>query len=293
MKISGLIILRNAILNDYPFIEAIRSILPVVDEMIISIDKGEDTTEELVKNIGSAKIKIVYSVWDMSLREGGKVYAIETNKAKEHVSPYSDWIFYIQADEVIHEKHQPAILEAAKKYRHNPAIQGLLFKYLHFYATYDYVGNSRKWYKYEVRLIKNEKQISSYKDAQGFRAGSKKIKVVAVDAEVYHYGWVKSPAQMKRKLKNVLAFYDGNDEWVNTYRAGDDFFDYEQEYDSLSKFTGTHPSVMQQRIAEKNWTVELDINRKQFTPKNKFLFLLEKYTGKRFFEFKNYKISKP
>lgn len=293
MKISGLIILRNAILNDYPVTEAIGSVLPMVDEMIVSIDKGEDATEELIKSMGSPKIKIFYSVWDMNLREGGEVYAIETNKAKEHVSPDADWIFYIQADEVIHEKHQATILEAAGKYAGNPNVQGLLFKYLHFYATYDYVGNSRKWYKYEVRLIKNEKQIISYKDAQGFRVGKKKIKVVPVDAEVYHYGWVKSPEQMKRKLKNVLAFYDKNDEWVNTYRAGDDFFDYEQEYDSLTKFSGTHPAVMKERIKQKNWNIELDISRKQFTLKNKFLFLLERFTGKRFFEFRNYKISKP
>lgn len=35
MKISGFTIIKNAVLNDYPIVEAVKSILPVVDEMII------------------------------------------------------------------------------------------------------------------------------------------------------------------------------------------------------------------------------------------------------------------
>ena len=86
MKITGVTIIRNAQKNDYPVVEAISSILPVVDEMIISIDRGEDDTEQLIKSIVSDKIKLVYSTWDMSLREGGKVYAVETDKAMAHVT---------------------------------------------------------------------------------------------------------------------------------------------------------------------------------------------------------------
>ena len=78
MKISGFTIIRNAVINDYPIVEAIRSILPVVDEMIVSIGKSEDNTEELIRSIDSDKIKIHHSTWDMSLRKGGKVLAVET-----------------------------------------------------------------------------------------------------------------------------------------------------------------------------------------------------------------------
>ena len=59
MKITGVTIIRNAQKNDYPVVEAISSILPVVDEMIISIDRGEDDTEQLIKSIVSDKIKLV------------------------------------------------------------------------------------------------------------------------------------------------------------------------------------------------------------------------------------------
>ncbi len=205
MKITGVTIIRNAIKNDYPVVEAINSILPVVDEMIVCIDRGEDETEQLIKSIQSAKLRIVFSEWDMNLREGGKVYALETDKATALVSADTDWIFYIQADEIVHEKYHGTIIEAAKKFRTNKKVEGLLFKYLHFYATYDYVGDSRKWYNYEVRIIKNDKSITSYKDAQGFRKGNKKLDVVLIDAEIYHYGWVKSPQQMRQNKKIQTA----------------------------------------------------------------------------------------
>lgn len=287
MKITGLTIVRNAVLNDFPVVEAISSVLPVVDEMIISIDKGDDDTDGLIRSIVSDKIRIVYSTWDMTLRKGGEVYAIETNKAMQHVSADTDWIFYIQADEVIHEKYHSVIRETAERYRTEKKVDGLLFKYLHFYGTYEYVGDSRKWYRHEVRLVKNDHSITSYKDAQGFRRGKEKIRVVPVDAEVYHYGWVKSPQQMRRK-QNITSKFYFDDEAFELLSDKSDYFDF-SEFDSLKKFTGTHPLVMQKRIASKNWQVELDISKKKFTFKNKILFWIEKKTGKRLFDFRNYR----
>ena len=90
MKISGFIIIRNAVINDYPVVEAIRSVLPMVDEMIVSIGDSEDDTLGLIQSIASDKIRIVHSVWDPTLRKDGAVLAAETNKAFKHVSPDSD-----------------------------------------------------------------------------------------------------------------------------------------------------------------------------------------------------------
>lgn len=287
MIISGVIIIRNAVKNDYPVVEAITSILPVVDEMIVSLDPGEDDTEQLIRSIVSDKICIHYSQWDMNLRKGGAVYAVETDKAMRLVRPDADWIFYIQADEVIHERYHAVIRETAQRYLTNQRVEGLLFSYKHFYGTYDYVGSSRKWYKHEVRIVRNDPAIRSYKDAQGFRKNGKKIRVAAVAAEVYHYGWVKSPEQMKRKQKNVLQFYTDNDATVAAFKSEPDFFDY-NAFDILEKFTATHPAVMQQRITARNWQVALDVNRRAMNLKEWFLYQVERITGKRLFGFRNY-----
>jgi len=288
MKISGFTIIKNAVKNDYPIKEAILSILPVVDEMIVSVGDSDDDTESLIRSIDSEKIKIVHSVWDPAIKTGGSILAVETNKAFEHIAPDSDWAFYIQGDEVVHEKYHAAIRAAAEKYKDDKAVDGLLFNYLHFYGTYDYVGDSRRWYHKEVRIIRNDKTISSYKDAQGFRKQGKKIRVKQIDAFIYHYGWVKSPQQMLQKQKNTVEFWSDQQEWNSSIQS-QQVFDF-SDFDSLEKFADTHPSVMLQRVKEKNWQVELDVNQKKFSLKEKVLYWFEKKTGIRLFDFRNYRI---
>lgn len=288
MKISGVTIIRNAVINDYPVVEAIKSILPVVDEMIVAVGDSDDETEDLIKNICSDKIKIVHSQWDFSLRKGGSILAVETNKALAHISEDTNWIFYIQGDEVVHEQYHENIRRALQKYQHDEKVDGLLFKYLHFYGTYDYVADSRKWYNVETRIIRNNRNISAYRDAQGFRKdGNKKIDVALIDAYVYHYGWVKNPKQMKIKQKNMAPLWFEDDNLVSKIQAEEEFFDY-SNFDSLKKFTGTHPFVMKDRINKKNWHLELDVSRKKMKLKYRILQWIENLTGKRLFTFTNH-----
>lgn len=283
MKISGFTIIKNAVINDYPVVEAITSILPVVDEMIVLVGDCSDNTRDLILSIPGDKIKIFDSVWDPSLREGGKVLAVETDKALAHVSPDSDWAFYIQADEVVHEKYHDTIRKAAERFVNDKSVEGLLFKYTHFYGNYDYIGDSRKWYHREIRMIRNDKDIHSYRDAQGFRKENRKLKVKLINAFVYHYGWVKNPATMKEKIKNLSKLW--HDDASSVLSA--ELFNYD-DFDSICKFTGTHPSVMKKRIGKQNWIIELDVSQKKMSLKKRFLYWFERKTGIRLFDYKNY-----
>jgi hypothetical protein len=266
------------------------SILPVVDEMVVLIGDSADETKQLIQHINHPKIKIFDSVWDSSLRSGGSVLAVETNKALQLIDKNSTWAFYIQADEVVHEQYLPAIRNACERYASDKNVEGLLFNYLHFYGTYDYVGDSRKWYNKEVRIIRNDLSISSYKDAQGFRKQNNKLHVKIIDAFIFHYGWVKSPEQMMKKRKEVGRFWV-DDEGVKNFDQLPDEFNFE-EYDSIAAFTGTHPQVMLERIKKKNWHINLDLNEKKFHIKDYLLYQFEKLTGIRMFDFKNYRLLK-
>jgi hypothetical protein len=288
MKLSGFTIIRNAVINDYPAVEAITSILPIVDEMVVAIGKSDDDTEGLIKSIGSEKIRIVHTEWDLSQLPGGRVMAIETDKAFAEIAADSDWAFYIQCDEVVHEKYHQNIRNACEEYLQQKEILGLVFKYVHFYGTYDYYGDSRRWYNREIRIIRNDKRIQSFRDAQGFRINGKRLPSKLIDAEMYHYGWVKNPALMDKKLRTLSTNWMGK-AMKERLDNMDGIFNYD-EFDSLEKFVGSHPLVMQKRINEKNWDLQIDVTKKRFTPKKYFLYLLEKYTGVRPFTFKNYKL---
>ena len=289
MKVSGFTFIRNAIKYDYPVVEAIRSILPLCDEVVVAVGNSDDETLQLIKSIDN-KVRIVETVWDEALKEGGAVLANETDKAFAAISPDADWCFYIQGDEAIHEKYHSAVLDAMRKYKDEKMVDGLLFKYLHFYGSFDYVANSSNWYRNEIRVIKNDKRIYSYRDAQGFRKGiDEKLQVKPVEAYIYHYGWVRKPEAMQDKWNNFGRYWHG-DQWAEeTAKAYAGEFDYSQ-IDSLEKFKGTHPTVMHNRISEMNWQFDRDLSYNKLKPKDRFKNLLEKLTGKRPFDYKNYKI---
>jgi hypothetical protein len=211
MFVSGFTIARNVVKADYPIREAVFSILPLCDEMVIAVGQSDDHTLEYIRSFDSPKIKIIETVWDDTLREGGKVLAVETNKALDAVNPNADWCFYIQADECLHEKHIEQVRSGMLEFKDDKRVEGLLFDYVHFYGSYDYVANSRNWYRKEIRVIRNDKRIRSYKDAQGFRLDDRKLNVAQLDAEIFHYGWVKHPKQQLEKLKQARKFWHSDE----------------------------------------------------------------------------------
>lgn len=288
MKVSGFTIVRNAIKYDYPVVESIRSILPLCDEVIVAVGNSDDGTRELVTSIGSPKIRIIDTVWDESLRKGGEVLAVETNKAYDAVSPESTWAIYIQADEVLHEDGYERLMNCMKGYQSDPKVEGLVLKYLHFYGSYDFIADSRKWYRKEVRIIRNDKKIRSYKDAQGFRKEGKKLNVRLTGATVCHYGWVKPPEFIRSKLQYFHTLWH-DEQWMEKNKARLESFDY-SGIDSLALFTGRHPKLMQERICGKNWKFDFDPTKKKFPLVSRFLYWFEKRTGILVGEYKNYKV---
>jgi glycosyltransferase involved in cell wall biosynthesis len=287
MKVAGFTFVRNAIKLDYPVVEAIQSILPLCDEVVVAVGDSEDGTLELVRSIQSAKIRIIQTTWDDSQRVGGRVLALETDKALAAVSADADWCFYIQADEVLHEQYYPAISTAMKLYKDDRQVDGFLFHYKHFYGSYDYVGSSWNWYRHEIRIIRNDKSIFSYRDAQGFRKRpNKKLRVKLVDAWIFHYGWVRDPRAMQRKQRAFTQLYR-DDQWIDANMAKSEEFDYSQ-VDSLERFKETHPLVMQERIGKFNWKFDHDLSKNKLSTRERLKRLLSRILGRRVGEYKNY-----
>lgn len=286
MKVTGFTFIKNAVKFQYPVAEAIQSILPLCDEVVVAVGNSEDNTRNLVERIDSQKIKIIDSVWGESLKEGGRVLAVETDKAFQAIGSDTDWCIYIQGDEVLHERYHPEIEAQMKRWKDEKDVDGLLFKYRHFYGSYDYIGIASNWYRHEIRVIKNDKSIYSYRDAQGFRKGNnQKLKVKPIDAYIHHYGWVREPKAMFAKQNNFGLFYDGEGAEKGRTFVGE--FDY-ASIDALQKYDGSHPAVMQDRIARTNWKFEYDLSYNKLSLKEKFKNLVERVSGKRPFDYKNY-----
>ena len=245
MKISGFMILYNAELMGYPFQESIQSLLPLVDEMIVAIGDSKDKTKEKILALNNPKIRIIDTVWDEKNIGGGKILSAKTNEAL--LECRNNWCFYLQADEVLHEKDLENIKTQLLNYENDTKVEGLHFKYIHFYGSYSVVATSRKWYREEVRIIKKNSGAQSSGDAQGFKINNKLLKTKSADATIYHYGWVKPPKIMARKCKLFHHWWYGDlkdAEFENFY--------YKKQY-GLKKYSGEHPIVMQSLVLSQDW----------------------------------------
>ena len=293
MKISGFTYVRNGFDYGYPFLEAIQSILPICFEMVVAVGESTDGTREAIAKLDSGKIKIIDTIWDMNLREGGKVFAQQANIAHNHTS--GDWAFHIQADEVIHENDLDKIVSAIEQHNNNMHVDGFILPFLHFWGSYDYIRTSRRVHKHEVRIFRNSKLVRSYADSQGFRsysstenyeAGEKgeKLKVKKIDAPVYHYNGVRTDSVQKKKM-HAFDFLHNATPGQEAYAE----FNY-QHIDRVEKFKGSHPAVMKEKIALQNHPFSFDPKKAVWRTKDKIMQPIEDILGFKIGEYKNYKL---
>lgn len=281
MKISGFSMVNNAEKLYYPIRPVIESVLPIVDEFVIALgncDK-DDHTRKIIENIDSDKIKIIDTVWDLEKYPRGMENAHQTDIAKENCS--GDWLIYLQADEVIHEKYLPVIEQACHQYFQDEEVEGMLMKYVHFWGDYYHYQDAHSWYKKEIRIIRNHPDIHSWESAQSFRKipgfdyknyrqqqGTYKLQVVELDAYVYHYGWVRPPHLMKNKTKALATIHKGKEKVEEMDLKQKFVFDY-GPLNMLKEFKGTHPEVMHKWISNFDWHEQLQYSGKPNPKRNK------------------------
>lgn len=284
MTVSGFTFIRNGVKFDYPFLESIQSFLPVVDELVVAVGDSEDSTREHLLSLASPKLRIVDTIWDPQLRNRGSILAQQTNIALDHIT--GDWGFYLQGDEVIHERDHSTIRQACIDAFDFKEVEGLLFDYVHFYGGYGWVGNSRKWYRREVRIVRSGIGVRSWGDAQGFRRDGKKLRVRQVNAHIFHYGWVKPPKAQQEKQRSFHKLWHTDDRVEKMVGSGAEF-DY-RDGGRLKRFMGTHPSVMLDRVRNQSWDFDYDRSHVKVPVKDRLLDSFEDLTGHRIGEYKNY-----
>jgi hypothetical protein len=311
MKISGFTMVKNAGKLYYPFKESVLSILPLVDEFVIALGDcdEDDNTQQMIDDINSPKIKVVHTTWDVKAFPHGSILAQQTDVAKSHCT--GDWLFYLQADEVIHEKDIEKIRKRCLELLDDVRVEGLLFRYIHFWGDYQHAFTSNHaWYRNEIRIIRNREDIHSWRDAQSFRvienfskekyldkAETRKLSVARVDADVYHFGWVRPPKLMGKKKTHFESCYKDDNS-----KPEDLAVISELDFGAIGRvplFKGQHPKCMFDKIRSFDWGASLnyskDLKRKPIYKheKRKYQILssIEKLLFRNgLFTFKNYNI---
>jgi glycosyltransferase involved in cell wall biosynthesis len=302
MKVSGFTLIRNGEKFDYPYKESLRSLEPVVDELIINVGRGDDNTlervralcEEFNRRCGFEKAKWFESDWkldDPEKKKSGLILSEQTNLALNKCT--GDWCFYLQGDEVISEQDYGLIRGALNRVDTLPEVEGLLFDWVHFYGSYGVVQKSRSAYRREVRLVRRSAKPKSIGDAQSFRKeDGTKLRVMHPGARIFHYGWVRTPEAMKEKTYFMDQLYHGDAGADAELPHTGDNYRYKKFW-GLWNYHSTHPSVMWDRIAQKGWNWDLASSPMVFTPKDLKKIVLdgvEILTGLRLFEYRSYRL---
>lgn len=270
--ISGFTFIRNGVELGYPFIESIKSLLPIVEEFVIAVGQSSDNTLELIQALNEPKIRIIETVWNEKMSERGFVYAQQ--KMIAQYSCVGDWAFYLEGDEVLHENDLEKIKEAVKNYHDDKRVEAIAFKYLHFYGDANTYLDSPAWYKTEVRMIRNS--IRSYAPDGLFWVIMDKHKkgrmpnAKVCNAHIYHYGYVRRSDYMQQKINQVSKYWES--EAVK--------FDYGNiDNQTLKRFTGTHPKIVKDwlnRETQQNFSFNPDYQLSNREKKHRLVRKIEK-----------------
>lgn len=271
MKISGFSFVRNATKLYLPVWESISSVLPMVDEFVLALGKGDvdDRTLEEIERLNSDKVRIINTQWDIECFRKNTIYAQQTDVAKRECA--GDWLLYIQSDEVIHENHHQKIVTACEKELNNKKVEAFVFDFRHFWGDYDHHHKSHAWYPQEIRIIRNRDDIHSWKDAQSFRSfetfeetfedysrkeGARKLNSKRIHADIFHYGYVRPPEMMTMKSKSSSTSYHGKEKSAERLKDLPIAWDY-GPLNRIPVFKDTHPKVMEEWISKLDWVDKL------------------------------------
>jgi hypothetical protein len=243
MKISLFTFLRNGVSLGYPFIESIRSALPLADEYVIALGPSHDGTREALQAIGDARIRIIDSDWNEAMRVAGFVYGQQKMLAQAQCT--GDWAFYLEADEVLHEQDLPAIRDAMQRHLGDARVEALVFDYFHFFGSPQWLATSSGWYRRAPRIIRNTIRSVAYDglfwNVVVSNRRTRWPRAALAGVPIYHYGHVRSMASMGAKSSAVAPY------WGESRSA--EGFRYTIDPQALSPFRGSHPQVMREWLA--------------------------------------------
>ena len=272
MIVSAFTFIKNGDILGYPFIESIKSVLPIVDEFIINVGDCEDQTLEKINNISSSKIKIIQSSWNENMVDRGFIYGQQKMIAQYSCS--GDWLFYVEGDEIYHEKDLMHIRDQLEVNLNEEKVEAIAFKFLHFYGNKNSYLNSPGWYRSEARIIKSS--IRSYAPDGLFwlvldsNKHGRYPRAKLLDIYCYHYGWVRSEEEMNLKSHKVQKY------WNKKYTK----IDYSQiDQKIIREFKDKHPSIMKQWLKNEIGVFKADKNYKltKKQRKHRLMLLFERF----------------
>lgn len=258
MKVSLFTFIRNGVKLGYPFVESIRSALPIADEYIVAIgpsdEDEEDATLRSIEAVNDCRIKILKVRWNEKMQTAGFVYGQQKMLAQSQCM--GDWAFYLEADEVLHERDLETIKDSMQRHLVDDKVDALVFDYVHFFGSPNYQAVSPGWYKRAPRIIRNSvRTVACDGLFWNVIVNNQKMRwprAALAGAKIYHYGHVRPLEAMNKKQESVERYWNKIPRRLARYQI---------DPRALRKYTGEHPEIMRDWLAQKaDYAFEPDIS---------------------------------
>lgn len=266
MSLSCIMIIKNGIRNGYPFLESIRSIVDAADEFLISDGYSDDGTYDYLCAAANkySNIKLYQDTWPAS--EFGESIALVTNQLKARAR--CDWVYNIQADEVVHETILPKFHRLTTTQTNKFASFALRF--LHFVGDFHHI-ETNPGYEYAVRLVPNAENVSAVSDGWTFDGNVEPVGIIKYPP-LFHFGWVYSKNNLYKKKNHAENIFRGDEPCQKEYQfcheiekqieeKPDAFIGWQRKllaYRKIRRYEGGYPKVAQHLLKRDNFEYEPD-----------------------------------
>lgn len=248
VTLGGNVCIRNGFRLDYCWEQAVRSLLPVCDQIILADCDSDDGTRERIDSWAKTepKITVVNFPWTNPVNDVNW-WPTFLNYARQHLS--TDMHIQLDADEVIHEQDYELIRNG------RDSKSTLFFQRYNFWRDAQHLIPEGHCCGTKVlRMAPTNMPLPS--DYPYEPAAATMQQAVTSAIKVYHYGFLRHREQFFQKAREVQRI------WVNDFdprlaaaeRYEGNWMTHDGVVpwkDNLVKFEGTHPSVIHQWLRER------------------------------------------
>lgn len=236
--ITGITLIRNGQKLGYPWELCIRSMLSCCEQVIINCDIADDDTfNQLCELEKDYPIHIYVSKWNMKNTGNGEELAIQANKLLPMVQ--SDWVLYLQADELIHEDDGKYLSDLTDNIPAN-------YSQIEFWRTYFWESITRRNSKYELYLGRLFRTGTHVVGGDGMHLIRGHGDVWRTNKMIYHYSRMGDEQLINQRIKTLDGLF--HEESIVKQMP---VFSYNNvDPSDLMPYTGKHPEGIIERYGK-------------------------------------------
>lgn len=249
--LSGYVCVRNAVLLDYCLREAVESLLPVCDEVIICDGESTDGTKTMVFDlwVNNPQVRMITCPWSNPVRKID--FWVEwINFARQHCA--FDMQLELDADEVLDSSSYDLIRHLLpKRGSHN-------FTRLNFWKDPQHLAPYNRCCGTMVaRMAPSDLYMPSDEPNPAVTPNARTRAVDTPGLRIFHYGFLRNPDAFVRKSREVQNMFFGSVDSRITEMADQGKRWDEREYFDLplQNYNGEHPPVAHKWLKDRGYSL--------------------------------------